>query len=238
MTEKPPRYARVIHGHPALSLPNAATRGTWITMFALADATWPASAPVPRSCAAKAVRELVAEGLIVLEGLDGFRCPDLDALRQGISDKAARSVAHRYDRDTTVEPPNIDRTTGDLLRDETQRNETQRDTTQRNGDTTSAPAPDEAREVWGVIGRLTGSDARSPGYDDQIKDLVRRHGQAKVVAALHRAAGAVPDRPAIRQLVFGASDDLDRIPQVAPESEHDRTLRQVRAKIATQAAST
>jgi 5-methylcytosine-specific restriction endonuclease McrA len=69
---------------------------TWLRLLIVADGTWPATAPLPRSVREAPLRKLVNKGLIALLPGDRYRVKGLDAERERRSSSASASATLRW----------------------------------------------------------------------------------------------------------------------------------------------
>ena len=83
---------------------DATTLGWWLKLLLGADAAWPASAELPRSCPAASVTALAAVGLVVVYPHGRYRMPDHDQEREARSRAAGaggRGRARSASRDAS-----------------------------------------------------------------------------------------------------------------------------------------
>ncbi len=71
----------------------------WVRLLMLADATWPASPPIPSGCRPAALRKLIAAGLVDVMPGHRYRIHGLDRERSGRADAAARAANKRWHND-------------------------------------------------------------------------------------------------------------------------------------------
>lgn len=76
------------------------TFGRWVQMLMLADAMWPASAPMPSKTAT--VRKLVECGLVIEKPGNRYSIRGLDKERAVRSEKASNASAKRWENERTA----------------------------------------------------------------------------------------------------------------------------------------
>lgn len=93
-------YVRVYHDDLMRDYPGAwsddTALATWLRLLVIADKMWPALAELPRSVRPRALRALVAAGLVELVGAHGYRIRGLDAERSQRRDAARNAAASRW----------------------------------------------------------------------------------------------------------------------------------------------
>lgn len=94
-----PRYEVVMADH--------AIRGAWLDLLIAADGMYPAPARMPAGMSAEVVDPLVRAGLVTKLSGNRYRMPDLDGLREGISETQRAKARKRWDRsdDLTDDAP-------------------------------------------------------------------------------------------------------------------------------------
>lgn len=153
----------------------------WVRLLLVADASWPMRPPLPRSVKPRALRELVAVGLVILDG-DAYTVRGLDAERSRRRDAARVGAQKRWDSDR-----NANASAGAMPR---------RDETSKSKDESDIPPPpaERGRRADGTNPRSNGSAPRDTGTNPrangksvrQIRDD-RKHGPTKLGDVLRRA---------------------------------------------------
>ncbi len=100
---------------------NDAALAAWLRLLLVADAMYPAPAPLPRTCRAKALDCLVTAGLVELVGTEHYRIHGLAAEREKRSLSARNAAALRW------------QSAGTARRDEHRRDETSTARARGNG---------------------------------------------------------------------------------------------------------
>lgn len=127
------KYSRVYHDAPSdQRFENVWTSdpclALWLRLLVVADGTWPAPAPVPRSAKPKPLAQLVAAGLVELVPGDLYRIHGMNAERSRRSKQAAHAADVRWHGDSTTAsnaPGNAHSNAQPMpSRDETSRNKT------------------------------------------------------------------------------------------------------------------
>lgn len=108
-----PRFELVYSNDPALA--------AWLRLLLVADAMYPAPAPLPRTVRAKALEVLVTAGLVELVGSEHYRIHGLASEREKRSLSARNAAALRWHSDRTAS------------KDEQRRDETSTAGARRNG---------------------------------------------------------------------------------------------------------
>ncbi len=212
------RFADVYH--------NPTRLGTWLQLLLVADAMYPAPAPIPAYISRSAFRVLVQCGLIELAEHGHYRVHGLASEREMRAQSGRNAAAVRWQSDRNADPmPRRAETS----RDEQRRDE-QRGSRPRARDATAAgPSPEEVAFDW-----LASHGAGFPegnGLYPRLVDLSRRHGAGRVVAMFEELSTESPARLTGRQYVLGAENRLDRIPVAGPSPEPTEEERK-RAAIA------
>lgn len=201
---------------------------TWLRLLLVADAMWPAPAPVPAGTRRPSLAALTAAGLIELQGSGRYRIHGLDAERErraaaGRAGGLASGASRR--RSTTDEQPPNDRSTTFPHRvepDETRRDETRHDAQTRARPREAGPnghdqGPEETAYAW-LVAHGAGFPEGSGTYVHLV-DLARRHGAEAVIEVFESFAATATRLMTGRQYVLGAENRLDRIPVAGPPPE-------------------
>ena len=105
----------------------------------------------------------------------------------------------------------------------------------RAGARDGSPGSPGFEEAIAHAERLTGKKDRpkpESRIGDDLTDLIARHGIEQVGATFDRIAEAAHHPPTLGNLVYGAAKALDPTPIIPRESDHDRTVRELKAKAA------
>ncbi len=220
------KYSRVYHDAPIDPRfegvwASDAALALWLRLLVVADGTWPAPAPIPRSAKASPLAKLVAAGLVDLVSGDLYRVHGMNAERTrraasarvgGVASGRSRAVQRSFnERSQSVERAN--RTTLNLdetSRDETSRDETSRDETRRD-ETARAPDPWDDAEGEAVTWLAKHGVVMQPssGYYRHVVTMVEAHGINAVIGMFDRLASAGTKLGDVKGYVFGARDALD-----------------------------
>jgi hypothetical protein len=188
---------------------------TWLRLLISADASWPASAPIPRWCKPVSLQKLVSSGLVEVQA-DHYRIHGLDAERDGRHKQvteAGRIRAQKGQRDTTgrwtiggdgVPAPDQRPSTGGPA---SQLNSTQLNSAHSAG--AREGLPDITPEVQEVGEGITGQGILSAG-DKQLTELDRlcgQHGDGALIDAFRRVADG--ETKSWRQLVWDSMKLLE-----------------------------
>ncbi len=87
------RFIRVWTSDPCLAL--------WLRLLVLADGTWPAPAPIPRSAKSRPLAVLVDAGLVELVSGDLYRIHGMTSERSRRSSRAAHAAEVRWHSDSS-----------------------------------------------------------------------------------------------------------------------------------------
>jgi hypothetical protein len=188
---------------------------TWLRLLLLADATYPAPAPIPFGISRAAFGHLVSVQLVDLEPGNRFRIHGMDAERGARSRKAADAAAKRWQSVSNAdasEPASQPDMHSAPLRSEPIHSEPNR-----------SPAPADDGSEYPVLAWLSQQGVTIPptgnGFHRRVVVLVERYGPEKVRQAMAgaMAAGAKGDR----SIVFGAENLLDPPPtgKAAPQGK-------------------
>jgi len=222
---------------------------TWLRLLISADASWPASAPIPRWCKTVSLQKLVSSGLVEL-ATDHYRIHGLDRERDGKRQQAAaagRSRARMGQRDTSGrwmgggsahQRPSSDVPAGVQPL--------------RSAPLNSAPLPAGARDSERVFEErdglphitvaieragegITGQSVlqASDKVQTDLDRLAEFHGEASLVSAMRSVANG--SRLSWPQVVYGARNALEPIPSKqskadAAEAEKDEARKQFGGK--------
>ncbi len=108
MSREERKYSRVYHDAQdderfILVWASDACLALWLRLLVLADGTWPAPAPIPRSAKARALSTLVDAGLVELVSGDLYRIHGLTAERSRRSNRASHAAAVRWHSDSSAD---------------------------------------------------------------------------------------------------------------------------------------
>lgn len=226
--------------------------GAWASLLMIADGSFPSPAPLPRWVTDAEVDRLVEAGLLTVMPGDTFSIRGLPAER---ARRAGAAVLGGVSRATAaergpdgrflpagdqpgpagepagVQPGQPAGTSRSSLDEDEKKTRTKRNEDEHPN---ARVGPDGWVEVIRAAESLTGRPYVVPSphtrMGEQVVDLIERHGAATIIATFDRVAGALDKPPTIQQLVFGTRDALDRVPRVNPESEHDRTVRELKER--------
>lgn len=146
---------------------------TWVRLLMLADASWPMRPPLPRSAKRHQVAQLLACGLLILDGED-YTILGLDAERTRRRDAGRTGAAKRWQSDGNANAS----ATAMPRRDETSKEET-RGTT---------PPPPAGRRENGTNPRSLGTNPRAAGTNPRAARKAEKVGPTSLGQVLRRAA--------------------------------------------------
>jgi hypothetical protein len=170
----------------------------WLRLLMAADATWPASCPIPFGTRKASLTALVQAGIVDLGTGHRFRIRGLDKERALRTESARNAAAVRWHSDRTA-ARNAEPMLATQSRAEPSRAEP------------SAPDPwaDPEHDALVWLGRH-GCDLRpGNGYHQKLVTAVERHGVDAIVGMFNRLADAGTKNGDIKGFLFGAIDALD-----------------------------
>lgn len=249
------KFAGVYHDDHAFAL--------WTRLLMAADMAWPASAALPFATRKAALKQLVDVHLVDLLPGGRYRIHGLDAERGRRQQRARGAAGARWDDDgdpgSTAgadEPPMPVHPSSSAngmqphpsstpkrmpSRDETRRDEKSRDETSTPRAT--GGTSQEETDLQILAEELTGQPYALANLHSKLGEMAFRqlgvHGWEATERAWREVAADAGGRPTLRQLVLGADDRLDPIPQ-APRLtaadrkavEHQETLAKIREEMA------
>ena len=189
-------------------------------LLMLAEAAWPASAPIPRAARQESVDALAKAGIIELQAGDRFRIHGLDPERAKRSEHGRQAAEARWNRSQPPAPteppepyqepcpedaPSNARASCPSMLDETRLDETRRDEQSARAPVVPMPVihavEERSRRPWVFRPGTT--------FYDTLAANVRDFGDDRVVAAMDGwlAEAAVP-HPNAQQLVAGSDRQL------------------------------
>lgn len=208
---------------------------TWLRLLMLADSTYPASAPLPRSAAPKAIARLAELRIIDLRG-DHFRVHGLDAERERRAEAGRVGASGRWSKtDATAMRPHSDRNataSGGALRAETSKDEQSKDEQNaRVGKTAAADVEDPAVAFHHRTGQYP--TGRLLAW---INDLGAKYGDAATAALIQEMPLHLGEQPnAYLRRISDALALANRAAQRAEEQDEQRRLREKRAPVVSPA---
>lgn len=146
---------------------------TWVRLLMLADASWPMRPPLPRSAKRAQVTQLLACGLLILDG-DDYTVLGLDAERTRRRDAGRTGAAKRWQSDGNANADAV----AMPRRDETSKEETR----------ITTPPPQAGRRKNGTNPRSLGTNPRANGVSPRQVRRDEKSGPTNLGQVLRRAA--------------------------------------------------
>jgi hypothetical protein len=197
-----PKFAE-IWGHHA-------RMGAWLHCLLIADALWPASAPLPKLSKDEHAA-LTTAGLIECDGKGQFRVHGLDAERGRRSDIGRANVESRwYGRSTAVVQPQYSGNTNPILA------EPSLDETSQDEPSRALTAPETGPDVWEWVTMRRPSRAAQPDLWAWLTRLCEEYGVVRLWEVMRVCAAQDASRKTLVSRTEAVlSRDADRSERIA-----------------------